>query len=214
MATNFSLKEAAAIADIPEHEVRKAIEAKTVRPFVASAGRSPRYRFVTNDLLFLKLLIGFPFPLRREDKAALHDIVGARQRSAGRWRCGDGDIIIESDGIVLRLDVKPARNLLAHRLRAFHRGRRRVVSNPDVLGGEPVFAGTRIPLAHIARLFTKNVPFKEIQEDYPGLSPEDLEYAALVARIKPNPGRPRKPLVLVRSGCPVTTRDRVAISGS
>jgi uncharacterized protein (DUF433 family) len=48
------------------------------------------------------------------------------------------------------------------------------VSDPAVLGGEPVFAGTRIPLAHVAALFAKGVPPDEIAEDHPGLDARDL----------------------------------------
>ena len=66
-----------------------------------------------------------------------------------------------------------------------------------------MFEGTRIPLAHVAGLFGKNVPVDEIVEDYPSLVPADLEFAALMARMRPNPGRPRKPLVLVRNGSPL-----------
>jgi len=50
------------------------------------------------------------------------------------------------------------------------RTRERIVSAPDVLGGEPVFRGTRLPLQHVASLFRKGVPEKEIADDFPALS--------------------------------------------
>jgi uncharacterized protein (DUF433 family) len=203
MAATFSLKEAAAIADVSERDVRKAIEAKTIRPRIVLAGRAPRYRFSAHDLLYLKLLADFPLSLGREDKQALQEIIETKLRSSGRWQRGEDDIIVQSGDVLIRVQVKPLRNNLVHRLKAFQRGRRRIVSNPAVMGGEPVFEGTRIPLAHVAGLFAKNVPVDEIVEDYPSLVPEDLEFAALVARMRPNPGRPRKPLVLVRNGSPI-----------
>jgi uncharacterized protein (DUF433 family) len=45
--------------------------------------------------------------------------------------------------------------------------RERIVAAPDVLSGEQVFRGTRIPLQHVASLFRKGVPEKEIAEDFP-----------------------------------------------
>jgi uncharacterized protein (DUF433 family) len=203
MTTTFSLKEAAAIADVSERVVRKAIEAKTIRPRIIHAGRAPRYRFNAHDLLYLKLLADFPLSLSRDDKQALQEIIGTKRRSSGLWRRGEDDVVVKSGALPIRFQVKHLQEILVRRLKAFHRGRRRIVSNPAVMGGEPVFEGTRIPLAHIAGLFTKKVPVDEIAEDYPILGTEDLEFAALIARMRPNPGRPRKPLVFLRNGSPL-----------
>lgn len=54
---------------------------------------------------------------------------------------------------------------------------KRIISDPAILSGAPVFRGTRIPLEHIAGLCRKGVPVSEIAEDYPALSPEDISYA-------------------------------------
>jgi uncharacterized protein (DUF433 family) len=87
---------------------------------------------------------------------------------------------------------------VARNLSAFRWGKRRIVSNPDVLGGEPVFRGTRIPLQHAASLFRKGVPEKEMVEDFPALSSRDLAYARLFSRLSQRPGPPRKKLALRR----------------
>lgn len=71
-----------------------------------------------------------------------------------------------------------------------------------------MFEGTRIPLSHIAALMAKKVPIEEIKEDYPSLGPDDLRYAAIVARMRSNPGRPRKSLLMIREGRPVVTDDQ------
>lgn len=208
LTVSFSLKEAAAIANVPERVVRKAIEAKTIQPRVVQVGRAPRYRFDAHDLLYLKLLTTFPFPLRPDDKQALRDLIERKRQSSGRWFRTDDAAIVRSGDVEVRVELHQLREALANRLRTFHRGRRRVVSNPAVLGGEPVFEGTRIPLSHIAALVAKNVPVEELLEDYPALSLDDLRFAAMVARMKPNPGRPRKALALRRDGHPVSTDDR------
>jgi len=194
----FSLKEAAAIADVPEPFVRKAIETKTLRPRAVSSGRAVRYRLGIKDMLFLKLIGDFPLGLDKKDKTALRVLVEGKRRTAGKWHAKDSDLVIRSGDLVVHVEFKTVRNALAHNLITYIRGRRRIVSNPSVLSGEPVFEGTRIPIAHVAGLFAKRVPLSEIAKDYPALSPADLAFAAIHAKMKRNPGRPKTPLHLRR----------------
>jgi uncharacterized protein (DUF433 family) len=198
MRPSFSLKEAAAIAGVAEPVVRKAIEAKTLRPRIVGSGRPPRYRFDIKEMLYLKLVADMPLALGKADKAALWALVERRRHSAGRWEATGGDFVVRAGAVTLRVDVRSIRNALAHSLFTYRHGRRRIVSNPAILGGEPVFEGTRIPLAHIAALIAKGEALTEIAEDYPALEEADLAYAALHSRMKRDPGRPRKPLQLTR----------------
>ena len=108
-------------------------------------------------------------------------------------------LVYRSGDIQVLVERKAFRQKVARNLSAFRWGRRRVVSNPDVLGGEPVFRGTRIPLQHVAALFRNDVREKEIAEDFPALGSRDLAYARLFSRLSERPGRPRKRL-LVRRG--------------
>jgi uncharacterized protein (DUF433 family) len=58
----------------------------------------------------------------------------------------------------------------------------RITANPKVLGGKPIIRGTRISVEFILNLLASNVSEKEILEDYPHLTKEDiracLRYAA------------------------------------
>src|ERR1051326_6115512 len=78
------------------------------------------------------------------------------------------------------------------------RGLKRIISDPEIMAGEPVFAGTRIPLAHISGLIAKGVPREGIAEDYPALSRTDLAFAAIHSKMKRTTGRPRIPVRFVR----------------
>jgi len=198
MSGGFTLKEAAAIAELPESVVRTAIEKKVVAPRFKPVGKALRYTFEVKELYYVKLLSAFPLDLNREDKHSLRDLAFRQTKIAGRWRLEGPDFVLKSGDLVLHLEVKQLRSLLAHNLSTYHRGRRRIVSDPNVLGGEPVFRGTRVPLAHVAAMIARGVDATEILEDYPALSERDLAYAAIHARMKPNPGRPRKPLELRR----------------
>ena len=58
----------------------------------------------------------------------------------------------------------------------------RIEVNPGVMVGKPVIKGTRVPVDSIVRLMAQGMTVKEILEDYPQLTKEDvraaLEYVA------------------------------------
>lgn len=198
MLDGFSLKEAAAIAELPESVVRTAIEKKVLALRSKSVGKAVRYAFGVKELFYVKLLSAFPLDLDRDDKRSLRELVFRRTETSGRWHAEGPDFVLKSGDLVLHVEVKHLRDRLAHNLVTYNRGRRRVISHPDILAGEPVFEGTRIPLAHVAGMIRNGIDATEIFEDYPALSARDLAYAAIHARMKAHPGRPRKPLALRR----------------
>jgi len=68
-----------------------------------------------------------------------------------------------------------------------------------VLGGEPVFEGTRMPVARLAGLIVKRLALGEIAEDYHDLDVRAHRLRGNHAKMKRNPGRPRPPLRLRRT---------------
>lgn len=74
--------------------------------------------------------------------------------------------------------------------------REAVTTNPEILGGTPVIAGTRIPVHDIARSVVSGLPLSRISNAYPSLSEEQIELATLYARANPLQGRPpeKRPL--------------------
>jgi uncharacterized protein (DUF433 family) len=144
------------------------------------------------------VLVEFPFALSKGDKRSLAKILARGDRTAARWSREGADLVYRSGDIQVSVECKAFRQKVARNLSAFRWGRRRVVSTPDVMEGEPVFRGTRIPLQHVALLFRKGVPEKEIAEDFPALSSRDLAYARLFSRLGERPGRPRKRLAFRR----------------
>ena len=195
----FSIKEAAAIVGVPELAVRKAIAARSVAPRATIRGRAVRYRFTPRDLVSVLILTRFPLALPQADKRAIRALLDGTRRAAGRWSVRDHELVTVADGVEVKVPLDQLRNTIAERIRIYEAGRRRIESRPEVMDGEPVFAGTRVPLAHVAGLFAKGVPFDEIKEDFPRLSDDDLAYARIVARIKRDPGRPRRPIELLRA---------------
>jgi len=62
----------------------------------------------------------------------------------------------------------------------------KIVVNPKILGGKPIIEGTRISVEFILDLLASDVSEKEILEDYPHLTKDDihecLRYAARAFR--------------------------------
>ena len=191
----FSLSEAAAIAELSPDTLRTAVEKKSVIPSCRRrAGRAMRHGFSEKDVMFIKVLSEFPFPLSKPDKQSLAQMLTGGKRQAGPWSQRGTDLVYGTGQMRLTIDCKPIRQKVKENLAAFRWGRRRVVSSAEVLGGEPVFRGTRIPVHHVASLFRKGVSEREIAEDFPALSDRELAYARLLARIGAKPGRPKQRL--------------------
>jgi uncharacterized protein (DUF433 family) len=199
MAELFSLSEAAAIADVSPEIIRTALEKKSVTPSrQRKAGKAVRHQFSVGDVLLIKLLAEFPFPLSKQDKRSLAEIVARGNRKALPWSMEGVDLVYRSGDVQLSVRCKPFRKTVQRNLATLRWGRTRVASSPGVLAGEPVFRGTRVPLRHVASLFRKGVSEREISEDFPQLSARDLAYARLFSRFGEKPGRPRKQLLIRR----------------
>ena len=195
----FSVNEAAAIAEVSPETIRTALEKKSVKPsHQRKTGKAVRHQFSVGDVLFIKLLAEFPFPLSKHDKHSLAEVLARGNRRASPWSVKGVDLVYRSGDVQLSVQCKPFRKIVERNLATFRWGRTRVVSSPEVLGGEPVFRGTRVSLRQVAALFRKDVSEKEIIEDFPQLSARDLAYARLFSHLGEKPGRPRKQLLIRR----------------
>jgi uncharacterized protein (DUF433 family) len=75
--------------------------------------------------------------------------------------------------------------------RELHRARRLIVSDPDIMGGEPVFRGTRVPVHIIAKLVAQGSTQAELLESYPRVTAEMIRLAPIYAAACPLRGHPR-----------------------
>ena len=70
-----------------------------------------------------------------------------------------------------------------------HRWEMRIITNPEVLAGKPIVAGTRISVELILDCMASGWSVDKIVEAYPHITPEDvlaaLAFAADVLRKKP-----------------------------
>ena len=56
---------------------------------------------------------------------------------------------------------------------------KRIVVDPETIAGKPIIRGTRIPVDLILKLLAQGNSTKEILEDYPHLTKEDIQAALL-----------------------------------
>jgi len=172
--------EAAVLTRLPVKAVNNAIDKKTI-PTVAGrrAGHATR-------LLDLRALMSLTLERRLADRfvpgrrRAVFDALPTAQRNR-----------ISLEGGFLTIDLREPRRELATSLRALRRARDLVVSDPDVLGGAPVFRGTRVPVHLIATLLGQSSSETDLLEAYPRLTAEMVRLAPIFATAYPLRGRPR-----------------------
>ncbi|MHA1729170.1 MAG: DUF433 domain-containing protein [Promethearchaeota archaeon] len=51
----------------------------------------------------------------------------------------------------------------------------RIIKNPKIISGKPVFKGTRIPISIILTMLRDGASYQKILEEYPRLTKEDIK---------------------------------------
>jgi uncharacterized protein (DUF433 family) len=134
--------------------------------------------------------------LTRKGKLELYEqLVKSEIGESWRWLEGKldrgGDLEIAIARGVITVQLKSVRERLAKRYKALENASQIVVSDPDIRGGEPIVAGTRIPVYLVADLLKQGADVKEILEDYPALNATKIRAALAYALTHPRRGRPR-----------------------
>ena len=80
---------------------------------------------------------------------------------------------------------------LAASIRDLARACALIVSDPQIMGGLPVFRGTRVPVHMIAELLAQEFTPGDLLESYPRLTPEMIRLAPIYAAAFPLRGRRR-----------------------
>lgn len=178
----FTPREASYVTDLSEKTIQQAIDRAEVNPL---QGRGDRERMLGyRDLVYLRLRSGAGRLLSPEGRRKLREEL--------EQLFGD---TLENEVVNLgpfNVDVGPESRTVQARLAAMERARAWVVSDPDVLAGEPAVRGTRISVHVLAELEEQGAGRQELLGDYPSLTPESLEAALLYARMYPRRGRPRR----------------------
>ena len=99
---------------------------------------------------------------------------------------------VSLEGGLIKIDLRQPRRELAASLRDLRRARRMVVSDPEILGGDPVFRRTRVPVHLVAELVGRGSTPAELIESYPRLTADMIRLAPIYANAYPLRGPRRK----------------------
>ncbi|CDN58507.1 Hypothetical protein RG1141_PB01590 (plasmid) [Neorhizobium galegae bv. officinalis bv. officinalis str. HAMBI 1141] len=174
----YTPTEAAAVSEIGIKSVHNAIDKRIIgRP-----STSHRNRAITDDdLLRLKLWFGVGTILSAERRKRLFAAIDENP---------EADTVRADDYLIV--DVARARERLAARGEALREADKIIHSVKGVVGGEPVFKGTRVPVRTIAAMKLQGAATDEIVEGYPALTARMVDLAEIWVAAHPARGRPRK----------------------
>ena len=184
LTISLTRREAAELAGIPLNAVEKAVEQRVVGR--STAGRTAKALDET-DVAVLVLLGSSPMPLPVKVK-----------REIGRWvrdAVPHGGRRVElalSEALVMRWTPE-ATERMAAALRYVEGRERYIECNPEIKGGEPVLAGTRIGVRAIAQRLEHGESVESLAEDYPDIPATAFEVAQVYAKTHPARGRPVRP---------------------
>jgi uncharacterized protein (DUF433 family) len=176
--TLFTPTEAAVLTGLTLKAVNNAIDKKTVSAVAGEEG---------GRLLDARALVSLAVERRLADRIApelrrkVFDALAHSPRN-----------VVSLEGGLVKIDLREPRREVATSLRELRRARRLVVSDPEILGGDPVFRGTRVPVHLIAELVAQGSTQAELIEGYPRLTAEMIRLAPVYAAAYPLRGRPRK----------------------
>ena len=173
----FTPTEAAALTGLPLKAVNNAIDKKTISAVAGEEGCR---------LLDARALVSLALERRLADRVAPE-----LRRQVFDALAGSPRNVVSLEGGLVKIDLREPRRELATSLRELRRARRLVVSDPEILGGDPVFRGTRVPVHIIAELVTQVSRPAELIESYPRLTAQMIRLAPVYAAAYPLRGRPR-----------------------
>jgi uncharacterized protein (DUF433 family) len=179
-ASLFTAVEAAVLTRRPLKAVNNAIDKKTVATVARGPVGHAARLLDLHGLMSLALSDGWRIALPPERRRAVFDalVSGSRNR-------------VSLNGGFLTIDLREPRRELAESLRKLRRVRALVTSDPDTLGVDPVFRGTRVPVHLIATLLEQGSTEADLLVSYPRLTGEMAELAPVYAAAYPLRGRPR-----------------------
>lgn len=180
----FSSREVAALADVPVRAVDKAIEEKVLAG-IRSSARGRRRMLPLHAVPYAAIVARLSVTLTL---AAKRDLASALSARTPESMTAEPLEIAPAVTVDLPALVGPD---IAERAARYGRARdAHIVTDPDIMGGTPVLRGTRITVHSVLGRLDGGDSIADIAEDYPELTREAIETAALYARTHPLVGRP------------------------
>jgi uncharacterized protein (DUF433 family) len=172
----YTPAEAAAVSEIGVKAVHNAIDKRIVE----TAPGSKRRVLTADDLLRLKLWYGIGSVLSADRRKRIFDTIAEKPASR----------TVKADDLLI-IDVAAARRQVAAKVRDLDEAEAAVHRVQGIMGGEPVFKGTRIPVRLVAAMLAQGAGETDILEGYPSLTARLLELSRIWTAAHPSRGRPK-----------------------
>ncbi len=176
----MTANEAASVTGVPLRQVHRIIDAGLLGGAVKRRDKA--------RLLASKALVGLKLAHETADVLTLQSRRAVVATSIRQPR----QAMIRTDVVVV--DARPAARAVRSGLSLLSKARGIVTSAPDVLGGTPVFKGTRIPVHDVADMLANGDRPAAIIKAFPQLDADRIRLAAIYALAYPPRGRPRTKL--------------------
>jgi uncharacterized protein (DUF433 family) len=180
----YTPSEAAAVSGMGVKAVNNAIDKRIItiaKPSLGADRKSTRRALSADDVLRLKLWYDIGGGILSEER---------RKRLFDTLREQPQAKQVKADDLLI-IDVAEARKQIAARLRDLDAADAMVERRRSVMGGEPVFKGTRIPVRLIASMLAEGADEDEVLEGYPKLDRRQLGLARIWTAAHPRRGRPK-----------------------
>jgi uncharacterized protein (DUF433 family) len=148
--------------------VNNAIDRKTVSAVPGKEG---------GRRLNARALVSLSIERRLSDRLATPEL---RRKIFDALARAPGNVVSLAGGLI-KIDLREPRRELAASMRDLRRARRLVGCDPEILGGDPVFRGTRVPVHLIAELVAQGSKPAELIEGFPRLTAEMIRLARVYA---------------------------------
>lgn len=192
---NYTPQEAAVLAGANLRSVQKAITEKRIKVRRKAGRRLIDDRSIAVIAVSASLPDEWKIPIRKIEEFMSVLVVPHHGRDYKVSRRAGAvfsyePVSIDPNG-VWTFNVQKVLPAVQERMALYEKAKRGLVErNPEILGGTPVIAGTRLNIYAIAARLEGGESLEELQAEYPYVTREQLEAARLYAKANPLRGRP------------------------
>ncbi|WP_028998350.1 DUF433 domain-containing protein [Azohydromonas australica] len=200
MAAQFALvptAEAAFIAGLSDRQMNRVVDEHLVpevlvgqqgstRLFTRLCAAFARFYFDTEDLLIAAA--------RRQ---VLEELTGRVTSSPAREAVlalaqVPAELSWKVERCAVEIDVAPYVSTALVRAREVDQAEALITTDAQVLGGAPVFAGTRVPIDSVLASLDAGIELPRLQDSFPFLTQAHVGSARVYSEVHPRRGRPRR----------------------
>jgi uncharacterized protein (DUF433 family) len=181
----FTPNEAAALVAIPTKRIYKEIEYLVIPtdfPEACASSGSDRNRLSFGTLVYLRALKEINFDFSVSYRVLLH------QALKTAW---EEQVSTLEFAKFFMLQVGEIGRELQTTIDRFEAWKAKLVSDPNILGGEVVFPNSRLSVRRIGGSLERGESLEILGQDYPYLTDEDFNFALMYVKAYPIQGRPK-----------------------